>query len=121
MKDDVTVIPNHRNNLFLARPVSDLEKVCDISLDPIIAWRVCVEECPRDGFSISIALPIGCHLKEYSNDVDDLYVIYDTSNESYEVVGHMSGYGKDNLIEYFQDLENLNKRLYQEKSKDDGK
>ena len=82
------ILPNHNPNLYVATPIQneDQTKITDVSLYPIIAWKL---ENPKR--------PDPVTLESYC----DRHVIIDTQTGHWTERANYSGKGLDALIEFF--------------------
>ncbi len=57
----VAIVPNSRP-AFVAEPVSDENKVVEIVLEPVVAWKIVYESDPSNEFNdIATGIPITIH------------------------------------------------------------
>ncbi|MEY8240021.1 MAG: hypothetical protein RPT25_06725 [Cycloclasticus sp.] len=92
----VTIIPNS-SPAFIAQPNYDEDdNIYEIDLEHITAWKVIYVANVEDNNSSTIPITPELGLPE-------MYAIYYTDTQKWQIPHHRSGHGLDSLTEYFKD------------------
>jgi hypothetical protein len=101
MKSLVAIVPNCRS-AYVASPVSDGNKIVEIDLEPVVAWKIVYkEDAPNEFSDIATGIPVTIH-----SGLPGDYAIYYSDTELWSVAEDTSGKGMDSLLKHFQEREN---------------
>ena len=93
MKILVSIVSNSRP-AYVAEPVTDGDKVTEIVLEPVTAWKVIYELDENSDVGSSVPITI--------NMLTSTYAVYYSDTDMWSIPENTCGKGLNTLLEYFQ-------------------